>query len=87
MQEEVEGFRRKLHQQRQMLPREISHVEDGLHQIAEDRETELEEQAQEERAARLLARLDDREKAELEEIDRALARFPVRSSTKSCGTQ
>jgi DnaK suppressor protein len=61
--------------QRKALFTEVSSVETDLQQIAEDRESELEEAAQEERTARLLDRLDVRGKAELEEIDRALQRI------------
>jgi len=43
--------------------------------IAGDRESELEERAQEERSARLLARLDDRTLHEVREIDAALQRI------------
>jgi len=72
---DVERFRDQLLQQRRALLREISNVEEGLNHVAEERESEIEEQAQAERTARLLARLDDREKAELLDIDRALARM------------
>jgi RNA polymerase-binding protein DksA len=74
---EVEAFRQLLLRQRLVLFHEAAHVESDLQQIAEDRESELEEAAHEERAARLLARLDDRAKAELQEIERALFRIAV----------
>jgi RNA polymerase-binding protein DksA len=66
-------FRRILLQKRRALFAEVEKVETDLQQIAEDREPELEEAAQEERSARVLVRLDDRGMAELDEIDRALA--------------
>jgi RNA polymerase-binding transcription factor len=74
---EIEAFRQLLLRQRQLLFDETVHVESDLQQIAEDRESELEEAAHEDRAARLLAQLDDRAKAELQEIERALFRIEV----------
>ena len=71
----IDTFRRLLSQQRHMLLREVSHAEADLQQIAEQRESELEEHANDERTARLLARLDVRGKTELEAIDRALDRI------------
>jgi RNA polymerase-binding protein DksA len=71
----TEEFRQLLLQQRRALLNEVSIVESELQEISEDREPELEEAAQGERAARLLDRLDARGKAELEEIDRALAQI------------
>jgi DnaK suppressor protein len=83
----IEGFRRVLTQQRRVLFQEASTVEADLHYIAEDRESELEEAAQEERTARLLARLDDRAKAELQDIDRALFRIEMKKygQCEGCG--
>jgi DnaK suppressor protein len=49
--------------------------ERDLEFITEDRESEPEERAQEERSARLLARLDDRTLREMQEIDAALQRI------------
>ncbi len=72
---EIENFRRLLVRQRQMLLREVTHTEADLQQLAEERESELEEHASDERAARLLAQLDVRGKAEVEAIDRALERI------------
>ncbi len=73
--EQVAHFRGLLIEKRRALFAEVSNVESNLQQIAEDREPEIEEAAQEERAARLLDRLDTRGMAELEEIDQALARI------------
>lgn len=73
--EKIEQFRAVLLQQRQALFDEVSSVETNLQEITTDREPELEEAAQAERAARLLDRLDARGKVELEEIDQALARI------------
>ena len=71
----IDSFRQILLHQREVLLREVANAEADLQRMAEERESELEEQAQEERAARLLARLDDRGKVELADIDRALARI------------
>lgn len=70
----VERFRKVLLQQREALFHEVTHIEADLGEVTETRESEIEEAAQEERSARILARLDDRGKMELEQIDRALAR-------------
>ncbi|MFI5397082.1 MAG: BON domain-containing protein [Candidatus Binatia bacterium] len=78
-------FRRILLQKRRALFAEVEKVETDLQQIAEDREPELEEVAQEERSARVLARLDDRGMAELDEIDRALARIETRNYGQCAG--
>jgi RNA polymerase-binding protein DksA len=72
---QAEDLRRILLRQRAALLREVTHLEADLEQVTEDRETEIEEAAQEARTARVLLRLDDRGKAELEEIDRALGRI------------
>jgi RNA polymerase-binding protein DksA len=57
------------------LLKEFRQAEDDLEFIAADRESEIEERAQEERSARLLARLDDRTLREVREIDAALQRI------------
>jgi RNA polymerase-binding protein DksA len=57
------------------LLKEFRQAEQDLEFIAEDRESEIEERAQEERSARLLARLDDRTLHEVREIDAALQRI------------
>jgi DnaK suppressor protein len=64
-----------LRRRRDELLREVVGAEEDLRFIGEDRESELEERAQEERLARLLIRLDDRAKREIEEIAEALARI------------
>src|SRR5262249_32620859 len=69
------AFRRILVQQRQVLLHEVVHVESDLEAMAAEPKSELEEPAREERTARLLARLDSRGQAELQEIERALARI------------
>jgi DnaK suppressor protein len=64
----------ELLRQRAVLVGEVTDTEADLKFIQEDREPELEERAQEERTARLLAQLDDRERHEIAEIDAALRR-------------
>jgi RNA polymerase-binding protein DksA len=68
-------FAEALTRQRACLTGEVADTEANLRSIQAERESELEEQAQEDRAARLLAQLDDREKHEIEEIDAALRRI------------
>jgi DnaK suppressor protein len=67
----AQGLRR----QRAALLKQFFGAEADLRAIAEDREAELEERAQEERAARVLARLDDRTLREVTEIHCALQRM------------
>lgn len=71
----VESFEQLLHNQRNGLLQKFRRVEEDLGSIAEDRESELEECAQEERSARLLASLDDRTVRAVREIDAALQRL------------
>src|SRR5262245_20005386 len=65
----------KLRRQRAILVGEVADAEADLQFIAEDREPELEEHAQEERSARVLAQLDERSIQEIAEIDAALRRI------------
>jgi DnaK suppressor protein len=71
----TESLARALRRQREVLFKEAAGAEADLAFIAEDRESELEERGQEERAARLFARLDVRAKHAIEEIDAALQRI------------
>ena len=71
----VESFGRLLRNQRKGFLEEFRRAEEDLGFIAEDRESELEERAQEERSARLLASLDDRTVRAVREIDAALQRL------------
>jgi RNA polymerase-binding protein DksA len=64
-----------LRRQRAALLKEFFDAEADLRFIGEDREAELEERAQEERAARVLSRLDDRSLREIAEIHAALQRL------------
>lgn len=83
----LETLTRKLQRQRAILFGEVTDAEADLQFITEDRETDLEERAQEERAARLLAQLDVRSKREIEEIDAALRRIAegVYGTCEGCG--
>ncbi|MBI3304101.1 MAG: TraR/DksA C4-type zinc finger protein [Deltaproteobacteria bacterium] len=65
----------ELYRQRAVLFGEVADTEADLRFIQEDRESELEERAQEERETRLLARLDDQGRRALAEIDAALRRI------------
>ena len=64
-----------LRHQRAGLLKQFFDAETDLRAIAEDREPELEERAQEERAARVLVGLDDRSLREIGEIHGALQRI------------
>src|SRR5262245_27696780 len=70
-----DALAQELIRQRAVLVGEVTDTEADLHALAEDREIEMEERAQEERVARLLVQLDDREKHEIAEIDAALRRI------------
>ena len=71
----VESAGRLLRSQRNGYLEKFRRVEEHRETIAEDRESELEERAQEERSARLLASLDDRTVRAVREIDAALQRL------------
>jgi RNA polymerase-binding transcription factor DksA len=64
-----------LREQRNRFLREFRKSEEGLEAIASERESELEEHAQEEQTARLLTRLDDQTLRAVREIDAALQRI------------
>ena len=69
--EVLESLTRLLREQRNHFLQEFRRSEEGLDAIAEERESELEEHAQEEQTARLLTRLDDRTLRAVQEIDAA----------------
>jgi DnaK suppressor protein len=73
--EALAGFRAELERQRRATCAAVAGVEADLEDIAEQREAEFEERAQDARAARLYAALDDRGKREIDEIDAALRRI------------
>jgi DnaK suppressor protein len=64
-----------LRRQRAVLLKQFSDVETDLRAIAGDRAPEIEERAQEERAARVLVTLDDRSMREITDIHGALRRM------------
>jgi DnaK suppressor protein len=71
---EREALVQTLHRQRAEVLKEIVETETELRSVAGDRDTELEARAQQERMARLLARLDDRQIHAFQEIEAALQR-------------
>jgi len=73
--ETIGSLAQLLRKQRQQFLHEYRRAEEHLGFIAEERESEIEERAQEERAARLLASLDDRTLFAVREIDAALKRI------------
>ncbi|HVO26866.1 MAG TPA: TraR/DksA family transcriptional regulator [Candidatus Margulisiibacteriota bacterium] len=72
---QIDSMRQKLLERRAALFRTVAHVEDDLRWLDTNFEPEVEEEGQEENIARLLARLDDRGRAEIESIDAALGRI------------
>jgi RNA polymerase-binding protein DksA len=71
----LEMFGEQLREQRRRYLDEFRRAEADLEAINEDRESELEEHAQEEQSARLLKRMDDRTLQAVREIDAALQRI------------
>jgi DnaK suppressor protein len=71
----ADSFAQLLRQQRARYLKEFRNAERGLDVIAEERESELEEHAQEEQSARLLSRLDDQTLNAVKEIDAALQKI------------
>ncbi len=71
----IRELQSKLLRQRRALLREVAYLEKDLLWLETDSESELVERAQDEVFIRLLSRLDDRQKAEIEEIDRALGKI------------
>lgn len=70
-----ENIRKALLAQRRDLFRQAAQTEEELHWLETDIESEVEERGQEETMVRLLDRLEDREKQEIEAIDQALVRI------------
>jgi RNA polymerase-binding transcription factor len=68
----IEPLRQRLVERRDTLLRQVAQTEDELRVLDTDVPAEMEEDAQEDRLARVLASLDDRSKAEIDAIDRAL---------------
>ena len=71
----LEGFRAKLLAQRRELLRQAVQTEEDLLWLETDVEPEAMERGQTETMVRLLDRLDEREKLEIEAIDLALTRI------------
>jgi len=71
----VDNIRKKLITQRCNLFRQVAQTEDELLWLETDVESEVQERGQEERMVQLLDRLDERMKAEIEAIDRALVKL------------
>jgi len=71
----ISELRQKLLRLRRSLFQEVAHLEEDLLWLETDKESELVERGQDETFIRLLARLDDQQKAEIGAIDRALARI------------
>ncbi|HLK10784.1 MAG TPA: TraR/DksA C4-type zinc finger protein [Candidatus Binatia bacterium] len=74
---ELERIRRKLLDRQRALFDDVDGLEADLRAIEEDREAELETRGQGEAMARLLDRVRERDRHELEEIHRALAKIPA----------
>lgn len=73
--EHLDELRGALLAQRRRLFMQVARVEDDLRWLDEDVEPELVEEGQEETMAQLLMRLDERGRAEIEAIDRAVERL------------
>jgi DnaK suppressor protein len=71
----LDSLERLLRQQRGRFLQEFRRVEQALDVIAEERESELEEHAQEEQTARLMTGLDNRTLHAVKEIDAALQKI------------
>jgi len=69
------AIRERLLARRRELLRRVAQFEDELRWLDEHQSAELEEESQEQNIARLLARLDDRSAAEIDQIDHALQRL------------
>lgn len=67
--------REKLLAWRRNIFEQVAHIEEDLLVLAENVDPEIESEGQEENLNRLLDRLDDRGKTEIEAIDRALRRI------------
>lgn len=70
-----EEIRKKLLAQRRDLFRHVAQTEEELLWLATDVESEAQERGQEEKMVQLLDQLDDRMKAEIQAIDRALVKL------------
>lgn len=75
----TDEFRRRLLQQRAALLTQVARAEDDLRWLETNVEPEKMDEGQEASLALVLTRLDDHGKAEIEAIDRALARIAAGS--------
>jgi|GEM_PF-372891 len=73
----LDTLRRRLLDRQRALFVDVDELEADLQLIEESRESELESRAQQEAMARLLDRVCERDRHELEEIQRALAKIPA----------
>lgn len=71
----LDDLRRTLLEQRRRVFEQVAHVDEDLRWLDDNVEIEIEEEGQEENIARLLARLDQRGRTQLDAIDAALARM------------
>ena len=71
----LKDLSRQLQRARRTLVEEVADNDESFRGITESRESELEEQAQQERDSRALKGLDERAQARLRDIDDALARI------------
>jgi RNA polymerase-binding transcription factor len=71
----IDALRRRLGDRRRELLRLVTNTEDEIRELDTNVPAELEEEAQEAHIATVLAHLDDRGKAEIEAIDRAMTRI------------
>jgi RNA polymerase-binding protein DksA len=83
----VDTFAEQLRKQRKHYLDEFRKAEEDLESIAAERESELEEHAQEEQSARVLTHLDDRTLQAVHEVDAALQRIldGVYGKCETCG--
>ncbi|MBI2357822.1 MAG: TraR/DksA C4-type zinc finger protein [Deltaproteobacteria bacterium] len=87
--ETLQALSQRLREQRKAFLKEFKEAETALGFFAEDRESEIEQRAQGERAARFLACLDDRSIRAVAEIDAALERISAGNYGKCqhCGKE
>jgi RNA polymerase-binding protein DksA len=83
----LDSFAAELRRRRQELWKEVADAEHDLSDLTENQDPEFEERAREETDARILDRLDNRGKLEIEQIDAALLRISNGSygSCAECG--
>lgn len=70
-------LRRRLLDRQRVLFREVDDVEGDLASLEDSREAEIEERGQREAMARLLDRIGEHDRREIEDIHRALAKIPA----------